>query len=555
MSDAEWIHSVAAEVPGEISFSVYENEDVESRQGNIVVTYGNIEKTVRVSQAGKDVMTFRIEVSETTQSIVKFEVSPSVIGESYLALVRTKEVFDGFKDDETLFQDDLSKFKATAEQGNISLSELLSGVLATQKQVFPLSGLRPETDYVIYVYGLIADGVRTTPVGTAYFRTADKTAASFDIKVNIDGYTANVSVTSTDQNLLFYSNMIDAERYAGLGGKMPDAVEKELKERLNFLTALGGMSKEEAVASLQQKDRCEYSRSLVPATRYIVFAYALSADGAVVSDVATYDFTTEASGDASALTFEFSVSDITTDKATISIQPSDPSCMYYSGVADSDDTAESLKARLLYLVETGIEMGIYKDLREFMQQRCSRGACSFVQTLYQDETYRPFAIGVAEDGSFATDVIFGEAFQPKENQWSENLKVQIDCSMYFDGDALKKMNMYLYGKYEGAAAVPVDVLVEGEAETYYFTGFYNEWGEDWMDTELHPDDEMISSIKMYGRKKGDKKLMSVRWDTSIVICAFAVDQNGKYSNVARTKIVCTKDKATDISKFDPDTMY
>lgn len=555
MSDAKWIHSVSAKVPGQISFSVYENEDVESRQGSIVVIYGNIEKTVRVSQAGKDVMSFRINVAETTQSTVKFEVSPSFIGESYLALVRTKEVFDGFKDDEALFQDDLSKFKATAAQGNISLSELLSGALATQKQVFPLSGLRPETDYVIYVYGLTADGVRTTPVGTAYFKTEDKTAASFDIKVNIDGYTANVSVASADQNLPFYSNMIDAERYAELGGKMPDAAEKELKELLNLLTGLGGLSKEDAVASLQQKSRYEYSHSLVPATRYIVFAYALSADGAVVSDVATYDFTTEASGDASALTFEFSVSDIKTDEATVSIRPSDPSCMYYSGVANSGDTAESLKARLLSLAEGGIKMGIYKDLRDFMQQRCNRGACSFTNILYQGETYRPFAVGVAEDGSFATDVIFGEAFRPKENQWSDNLKVRIDCSLYFDGDALKRLNMYLYGNYEGAAAVPCNVLVEGEAETYYFTAFYNDYGEDWTDTELHPDEEMISNIKMFGRKKGDKKLMSIRWDTPCVVCAFAVDKNGKYSNVVRTEIVCTKDQAADISKFDPDTMY
>jgi len=149
-------------------------------------------------------------------------------------------------------------------------------------------------------------------------------------------------------------------------------------------------------------------------------------------------------------------------------------------------------------------------------------------------------------------VIFGEEFRPKENQWSEHLRVEVGYDIYFNGNDLKKLNFYLYGEYEDSAAVPIDVHVEGDYETYYFTGFYN---EEYLDVELHPDEEMIPSIKLWGREKGDKKLMALRWDTPCILFALAVDKDGKYSNVSRKKILCTKDGAADVSEFDPDSMF
>lgn len=552
-SDVNWIHSVSAAVPGEISFSVYENEDAESRQGNIILTCGSVERAVKVYQEGKnEMMSFQINVEETTQSAVRFKVTPSADGESYLALVTTRTAFDKFEDDEACYQSDLAKFEKIAEQQEISLSDLLAQVLVTEEHVFPLSGLNPETDYVIYVYVLTAEGIRTTPIAKEQFKTGEKTAASFDIEVAIDNYTANVTVVPSDNSLPFYSNIIDAERYDALGGKMPDAAKNELTQLLNILTTLGGMSKEEAVASQQRKDKCAYSKEIFPSTEYIVFAYVLSDDGAIVSDIATYSFTTEASGNASALTFQYNVTDITTDAALITYQPSDPTCMYYFGVANSDDTAESIKEGIIAVANSGIKIGVYKDLQAFMRDRCVRGTHTSSYYLQQEVVYRPYAIGVAENGSFATDVIFGEEFRPKENQWSEHLRVEVGYDIYFNGNDLKKLNFYLYGEYEDSAAVPIDVHVEGDYETYYFTGFYN---EEYLDVELHPDEEMIPSIKLWGREKGDKKLMALRWDTPCILFALAVDKDGKYSNVSRKKILCTKDGAADVSEFDPDSMF
>lgn len=283
-----------------------------------------------------------------------------------------------------------------------------------------------------------------------------------------------------------------------------------------------------------------------------MYVCALDENGIIISDVATTELRTEEAGNASYLTFTFSVTNIKASEATISYTPSDATCLYYSGLASGAETGESVKEEILKTAEMLINSGICSDFKDFMRGRGGRGNRSYTPTLQAGTEYRPYAIGIYENGEFATDVIFGESFTTSSFEFGSNVTIDVSCEKYFNGDELKRLDFYKYGNYAGAAAAPLKVTVDGDEETYYFTAFI---GAEYADTEQWPDERFISSIILWGREKGDKILHSFRWDHDIVMVAVAKGKDGKYSNISRKLIHCTKEGASPVSEFDEDTMY
>lgn len=546
--DVQWIYSCSVDVPGTLTFSVEENESESPREGTIMLSCGNSTVSLKVTQAGMSAMSFEISVLETTPGSVRFKVVPDTEGNTYLALLRTKEDMDAFTNDEECFQADLKKFQAVADGQGVTLSELLAEVLVAKENIYPLYELVPGADYYIYAYGLTADGVRTTPIVKTPLKMEDAVSCTFDIGVDIVDYKAEVTVEPSDKTISYYINVLDSDRYLKFGGKMPDAAQNDISQFIG-VASLAGLGREETVAEIQKVGNSSMNDfKLNPDTDYIAYACAIDKYGSVISDVSYYEFHTESSGDASDLKFEFEISGLESDRVEVKFIPSDPSCMYWSAIAGSDETAESIKTGITELAESFIEGGWNEDMRDYMLEKTSRGVSSMTASLVPGKTYRPYAIGVSEDGSFATDVIFGDEFTAPELEFSQNLKIDIELDKYFNGDDLADLDFYRYGNYEGRAAVPVNVVIEeGEAVNYYFSGYSD---AEFLDEEAWPDHTIINTLKNLGRDQNDSHLMSYQWNVTIVVCAVAVDKDGKYSKVVRKPIICKKSEASDISEFE-----
>lgn len=549
-----WVHSFDTRTAGVVEFTADANGTDQARQAVVTLSCPGADPaqvTLTQPASEPDPVLFAISIEHTTQSGARFKVTPSDPAVNYIALAAKKEVMDSFEDDQARFQADLEHFEQAARKQNITLEELLTSVTCSAEMVFPLSNLTPGETYCVYAYGLTTEGVRTSAISRQEFETLPKTECTFGIEVQLDVYTADVEVTPSGADVLYYIGHLNDTRYQEFGGSMPEAAKKDVATFIALCEALG-MSREECVSQMCKSGvRTTKYSGLTPGMKHYFYACALDQTGAVVSDVGVAEVTTVPAGNASMMTFEFAATNLQAIEGTLSVTPSDKTCLYDWGVAKLPQTAESIKQGILDRAEHSINLGIYKDLAAYMQRNCVRGDTSRTVSLEAGTEYRSYAIAVNEDGTFATDVFFSEPFTTPSIVGGSDITIDITCELYFNGDELAKLNKYVYGKFEKAAVGFTTVTTTGDVDTYYYSGFY---GTEWLDTELHPDTEFIESIIMWGRPEGKSRLHSWRWDADLVYVAVAVDKNGKYSAVSRKHIICTRDGAAPISEFDPQTM-
>lgn len=371
----------------------------------------------------------------------------------------------------------------------------------------------------------------------------------FMIDVKLNGYTVDVTVTPEDESVRYFIGHLSQERFDELSGVWPDAAQKDIDQFIGLLEVLGMTKDEILISMLKDGVQTTSFSDLDPGMTHYIYACAVDDDGKVLPNVAVSDFETEPAGDASAVTFTFNVTDITTTGATVEFIPSDATVLYTCGVAVADKTGEELRQELIEQAEGMVDAGFYETSGDYIKSRSVCGNSSFSPNLEDDTEYRPYAIAVNEDGVLMETVSFGEVFKTDAIEFG-SADIDITCMKYFNGDELADLNFYIYGQYEGTAAAQMEITVGEDIETYYFSAFYNEWGEDFMDLEAHPDESMIGSLQLLGREKGENTLMSFRWDEDVVYMVVGVDKDGNYTKVVRKKIRCTEDGAAPVEEFE-----
>ena len=105
---------------------------------------------------------FVIEVNSITDTSVEFTITPEDEEMTYIAMMTTKEYFDEFEDDEAYISDDLLWLNNAAYEAGVDLSEYLKGVLKKGAISDTQDMLDPETEYIVYAFGLSNNGIVTT---------------------------------------------------------------------------------------------------------------------------------------------------------------------------------------------------------------------------------------------------------------------------------------------------------------------------------------------------------------------------------------------------------
>ena len=297
---------------------------------------------------------FVIEVKSVTDTSVEFTITPEDEEMTYIAMMTTQEYFDEFEDDEAYINDDLSWLDNAAYEAGVDLSEYLEGVLKKGAISDTQDMLDPETEYVVYAFGLSNNGIVTSSLYKQTFKTlsTELTELNFEIEVTDIGYdTATVTVTPDNDKALYFVNVFSLEEYQNYGGD-ESAFVAHINKLRNYYYGLGATA-DQMVANLGYVGAKSLSvEDLKAGTKYMAYAIGIDERFVANSLATVVEFETIAAGVAD-LTFEVDITKIDYDHIEGSVTPSNNDDTYICSVqyASSLEWSESEEALVESIVD------------------------------------------------------------------------------------------------------------------------------------------------------------------------------------------------------------
>ena len=297
---------------------------------------------------------FVIEVKNITDTSVEFTITPEDEEMTYIAMMTTKEYFDEFEDDEAYIDDDLSWLDSAAYEAGVDLSEYLEDVLKKGAISDTQDMLDPETEYVVYAFGLSNNGIVTSSLYKQTFKTlsTELTELNFEIEVTDIGYdTATVTVTPDNDKAFYFVNVFSLEDYQNYGGD-ESAFAAHINKLRNYYYGLGATA-DQMVANLGYVGTKSLSvENLKAGTKYMAYAIGIDERFVANSLATVVEFETIAAETAN-LTFEVEITNIDYDHIEGSVTPSNNDDTYICSVqyASSLEWSESEEAFVESIVD------------------------------------------------------------------------------------------------------------------------------------------------------------------------------------------------------------
>ena len=128
-------------------------------------------------------LTFEIDIRGISWNSAMIEVFPSNDVDTYYFCAMEKSLFDQYESDEAFISDKVAELMAMCESEGYPLSEILSQYSDGWHYDKELASA---TEYCVYVFGLTAEGVVTTPLTTATFKTRTLGEDGHEVPLGLD---------------------------------------------------------------------------------------------------------------------------------------------------------------------------------------------------------------------------------------------------------------------------------------------------------------------------------------------------------------------------------
>jgi len=286
--------------------------------------------------------------------------------------------------------------------------------------------LKPETQYVIYCFGLDIKGAVTTALSTVEFSTpaVGREDCTFTIEPqNLTSTSFEVLVTPSNEKTTYYYDVFTKDDYE----QYCHSNKEEIPLFLDKFIATGmeeqGISKAEAVARIvvqgpQHSDRFPASVN----TTYYAFAIGIGVDGTYTTDPYVYEFKTP-SESAMQIDFTLSGDGITDDEITVSFHPTSIYETYaYVVVPDDEMMVGGTMPDDETLLKACLANPALRTNAGSMQLYCPN--------LVPDTAYTLYAFGYSENdegGAMATTPLFKYPFKtdPRVNYGADAVKISL----------------------------------------------------------------------------------------------------------------------------------
>lgn len=215
---AEWIEAVKV-YTSFVAITAQRNTTGEVRTAHLELTYGTDKCSITLTQQPfVEPISIRVEATEAVAVVVSVETaSPET---TWIGQIVDKEWFEAYTDEEKILED-RDYFYSMAEEEGITFEQYIAKVLNKgSHNNLRMGGLDPETDYVMYVYGMNNIGEATTAIYHAPFTTTapyQGNDVTFDIEVVVNRAVATVSIQPSHEGVAYFNNLITREDFEAYG--------------------------------------------------------------------------------------------------------------------------------------------------------------------------------------------------------------------------------------------------------------------------------------------------------------------------------------------------
>lgn len=484
---------------------------------------------------------FVITVSGETTWTADIVWTPSSADETYVAMIVDKASFDKYADDEAYIAGDIEYFRQLAEYFEMDFATILAKYTVNGISRQRATGLKSDTEYYAYAFGITQDGTATTEL----IKTAFKTAAvqpvdcRFDITATqVSTTTARVYITPTDKTCTYFWDCVSRAEYDKFGGDSGViAANIDLIERAIQIFQMAGQNK--TFADFLNSD-VGYSdlAQLKGDTEYIVFAFGLDPSGTATTAVEKKSFRT-APAASSSMTFTTELLSLAFNGARIAFRPSNDSETYFTDCIDH---------------ETYAQYGNDTEFMNWIVSEAGSSMSSFLTSSYHvvdasrmlrsQTRYVAYAFGYS--GGITTGMT-KEEFTTPAMPTGGKATVEItplieDGNSYYDRDEI------MYANYKNKAVVQYALTPSNDAAHWYIAAFKSSISD-------YDDLLLAEMLQTAGYEDKQKIGMLAAWGTEIPVAAVAVDSDGKAGSVKRLSVRVEKSAATSAPPFSPAKLY
>lgn len=256
-TEAEWV-TISVEAD-KLNITASGNYDDAERKAEVTLAYKGAENVILTLSQGRITAEKPIEVElvdydATTITISVLTADPTT---TWIPMVTYKESWDYYKGNENdIFQADLEYFEYLADMNDISLSDFLSSIVGTgSEESIRITKLEPETEYVVYVYGISLEGERTTDIIATHVKTEPPHEGdiTFEFSVKEEDFILEYTVTPSHTGVDYFCGIMSEEELNSW---------KQTLGTDNLKTILQKGSIDSTIALLQQwgyiEDRTEF---------------------------------------------------------------------------------------------------------------------------------------------------------------------------------------------------------------------------------------------------------------------------------------------------------
>ncbi len=269
--------------------------EITSDEDNVCISFNGETMPFSKNPPAPEGPAFVFTVNEVTEVSINLDIDVADERMRYTALCMEKRHVDQFENDEELFQDDLSYMKGMVGTGYANLYEVIMDCTSIGDQDgLEIEGLVPDTEYVIYSYGLKTDGTRTTDIYREYVTTkaVEMIDVAFEIDAVVSGSNIDVGVVPGRDDIYYCFDVMEKDEVdREFGGDVAAAA----KYLINYSVQLGmyyGMTAEEVVKAIASQGPVRNVFELLPDAEYVVYAASVNLNGHVNSDVASLNVVT-----------------------------------------------------------------------------------------------------------------------------------------------------------------------------------------------------------------------------------------------------------------------
>ncbi|MBQ8774265.1 MAG: hypothetical protein IJZ50_00220 [Alistipes sp.] len=414
-TDALWLHGFTA-TDSIVQCQVDGNPTLDVRTATLTFEFDDkltVDVLVTQSVADSD---FVINVSYVSAYGCWVNIAPIKHEGPFLFLIVSKNYFELVGDMENLYKEDLDYIRELAEYAGCTIEEYLPMAAnmysALGEEVnMSYSKLTPETQYVVYCYGMDAQGNRTSDICYKEFTTT--IVATSDIEFSLDvsdieAHSAKIVVTPSNDDLYYwtYISEMDYAQYDDY------AVMENMINNVKAQVDRGA----DITDIIHSGASSQTPSSLWSGTKYHIIAWGMDERcTATTKPTNIGSFTTLSDGISDDCTFEISCPEVGQTDILINVKPSNNATRYMICPVEENICGsyndEQMAQRLINMEQARFDdafYGVGVDWSNvewiFTGEQTKWGRADLDWTFEAGKTYRIFVFGVDANGSRTTNV-------------------------------------------------------------------------------------------------------------------------------------------------------